>query len=69
MFSDAIFRPLRRVVTSVGEAAKLSGKGGGSFIPGRASYKGGTFVPGASPISHAKKPPLLDATDVDGTAR
>ena len=69
MFSEAIFNPLSRVVISVGEARNVSGKGWGNLMPGKASYKGGTFVPGLSPISHAKKPPLPDITDVEGTAR
>ena len=70
MFSDATLRPLSRVVISVGATTSVSGRAGGSFRPGKVSYKGGAFVAGLSPISQDKKPPLLDElTAVAGTAR
>jgi hypothetical protein len=70
MFSEAILRPLSSVVISVGAATSESGKAGGNFRPGKASYKGGAFEAGFSPISQAKKPPLRDElTAVAGTAR
>jgi hypothetical protein len=70
MFSEAILRPLSRVVISVGAATSESGKAGGNFRPGKVSYKGGAFEAGFSPISQAKKPPFRDElTAVAGTAR